>query len=680
MLPLNASQIPSLLNKARAMEKAGQLEAAQTAYESVLKIDAKHVVAHFQLGQLYYNKGDAAGSLRHLDQAAKLNPKEPLIWKALAKVTAEQANPTANQAFLKKAKKARLDRKLLLTLQEMFHASRSKTSTAIGDASPADVKRAIDLLQAGRAKEAAKLATTLRRAHPNVAIIADILANALAAIGQPDDAEENFKASIRLDPDYAEARSNYGRFLVERGRVSEGIAELVQALKLAPKMARAMVHLGVAHHRDHNPRGAEVALRRALKLMPDNSEALITLGEVLVGDGQSDEALVLLERAERFGADKDLVMLWRARALSGQGLEDDAMALFDDLIARNERNTEALIGRALICQSLGRFDEARAGFRAAIAIEPKAGRFYRHFLTSEKLAADDPLIPQMEAGIADPDISDMGRVNFGFALAKAMEDSKQYKRVFTYLKPANDLMRAVFPYDINKLRDQNEALKEQLRGIDFGADIAKRSEYAPIFVTGLPRSGTTLVEQIVASHSKVTGGGELGFARIAWGEALIDANSGVRPWSAITQKQIVEIGQSVAAQMQALYAGAEVVTDKSVQSYTLIGPILASLPKARFVVVKRDPRDNLLSMYKNMFAAGKHLHSYNLRDLAIYYRLFEDILEFWQEQLPGAFHLIQYEELIADPEAMSRDLIAACGLDWEDECMNFHKTSGGWIR
>ena len=246
MLPLNASQIPGLLKKARTLEQAGKANDAESVYRDVLKLDASNAVAHFQLGQLLYKSKDLCGALLHLDQAATLYPKEPMIWQVLAKVTAEQGDPAANQAFLKKAKKARIDRKLLLALQGMFQASRSKTATAIGSASPTEVKRAIDLLQAGRPKDAAKVAGQLRKAHPDVAIIADILANAQAAIGQPELAEQNFAAAIRLDPEYAEARSNFGQFLVERGRFEDGIAELVQALKIAPKIHKISVASGFA--------------------------------------------------------------------------------------------------------------------------------------------------------------------------------------------------------------------------------------------------------------------------------------------------------------------------------------------------------------------------------------------------------------------------------------------------
>ena len=674
MLPLNTSQIPGLFKKARALEQAGKPADAQAVYGSILKLNRDHGPTHFQLGQIFYRQNNPKQAIRHLDRAADLHPQQTAIWQLYARAVAALGDPAGAQDFLKKAKKARLDRKLLLALQDGFAKSRSKTATALRNAPPRDVKRAIDLLQAGQADKAAALAQKLRKAHPEVAIIADILANAQAAIGQPEAAEENFRAATRLDPNYAESHSNFGRFLVERGLYKDAIEQLRRALKLAPTMVRAMVHLGVALKRDYSVRKAEVVFRRALEFDPDNREARFEFGILLVNENQPEEALWHLQRAGELGADKTEIRVWIARALSALGRDTEALDLLDE--ARNEApdDAEVLFTLALQYQSLARFEDARHTFRAAIAIAPKAGKFYRSFLTSEKLSAGDPLISAMEKAFADPETSDDARINFGFALAKAMEDTRQYDRVFTYLKPANDWMRKAFPFDFKALQVQAHAVMDSLRDVDFAEmDITGRSDYAPIFVTGLPRSGTTLVEQIVASHSAVTGGGELGFARSAWGEALFDAQGGVRSWAMLSGAQIAEVGHLTEEKMRARCGDAERVTDKGVQSYAMIGPIRAALPNARFVVVKRDPRDNLLSMYKNLFVDGKHLHSYNLRDLAQYFRLFEEYLAFWREKMPGAFHEIQYESLIADPETEARRLISACGLGWEDQCLSFYE-------
>ena len=674
MLPLDKSQIPALYRQAQTLERTGKTTEAVAVYKSILSLDNKLAPVHFQLGQIAYRKQDLSAAAAHLNAALAISPNEPALWQALAKVTADMDSPTTAQAFLKKAKKARLDRKLLLALQNQLQPPKAKTTTALGRASPEDVKRAIDFLQSGRHDKAAKLASKLRIENPDVAIIADILANAQAGIGELEAAEVNFRAALQLDPEYAETRVNFGRFLTERGRFDEAIEQLRAALKLAPKMVRAMVAIGVALKHKKDNMKAVAAFRQALKNDPNNVEAHSELGHLLVNESEPDQALAHLEEAARLGADPTENRISKARALLELGQEAETLDTLAHAQKDAPNNPEVLFTLALTHQRIGQFDDARAAFREAIALEPRAGRFYRAFLASEKLGADDPLFPQMEQAFYDETLARDSRINFGFALAKAMEDTKQYHRVFEFLKPANDWMREEYPFDFNSLNEQSQALMDVMRSVDFANLVIQgRSDYAPIFVTGLPRSGTTLVEQIISSHSKVTGGGELGFARRAWGEALIDTEGNVRNWTDITPETVAEIGQSVAEQMRERFKRADHVTDKSVLTYSMIGPIRASLPKAKFVIVKRDPRDNLLSMYKNIFAGGTHLHSYSLTDSARYFHLFDDFVSFWTEKAPNWFHVIQYENLIANPEEETRKLIAACDLEWEDQCLSFHE-------
>jgi hypothetical protein len=170
----------------------------------------------------------------------------------------------------------------------------------------------------------------------------------------------------------------------------------------------------------------------------------------------------------------------------------------------------------------------------------------------------------------------------------------------------------------------------------------------------------------------VRGGGELGWAL---SEVMQVFGPDRRHLGDVSDAEIARIGNRTAERMQKIDPDVAHITDKSVQSYTMIGPLRLALPRAKIVVVRRDPRDNLLSIYKNRFDEGMHLYSYNLRDLAVYYQCFQDIIEFWRHKTPTWFHEIEYEALIANPEQETRKLIAACGLDWEDECLSFHRNT-----
>jgi hypothetical protein len=237
------------------------------------------------------------------------------------------------------------------------------------------------------------------------------------------------------------------------------------------------------------------------------------------------------------------------------------------------------------------------------------------------------------------------------------------------------LNRSVPAYhDIAERHAEIADLKTMFQGFDPAAFQDRGfTDAAPIFVTGMPRSGTTLVEQIIASHSTVTGGGEIGKARVEALNFMADGEGGVSKIMDMIDAPWDTLGQRIDREYHKLFPDADRITDKAIQTYTIMGLIKAAMPNAKFIVVRRDPRDNLLSIYKNQVVDGTHKYACDLGDLGAYYKTFVDMIDFWHEKMPGDFYEIQYEDLIADPEPQARALIAACDLEWEDACMNFHQ-------
>ncbi len=375
-----------------------------------------------------------------------------------------------------------------------------------------------------------------------------------------------------------------------------------------------------------------------------------------------------------------------ARCLGDLQRHEEAEIEFDRALESAELKTLALAGKATLMQTLGRFDEANALLRESISInsldsqegatrkiDPMIGRLYSQLVVTKKIEPGDPLIEDMEKAYTHPEIGDENRMYLGYALAKALEDTKDYGRVFTYLRPANDQMRKIYPYDIAQHEKSTRFLLDAFADADFSKPIAEHSDFAPIFVTGIPRSGTTLVEQIIASHSRVTGGGELSYAFGALNAVTVDMEKRDQREFSLTDDQLAEIGRDIQARMQDEFPLADRITDKGLGTYEMIGPIKAIFPNAHIVVVRRDPRDTLLSMYKNQFQEGRHLYTNSLRDLAVFYRCFLEIVEFWRKKMPDGFYEIEYEALVADPETETRKLIDYCDLEWEDQCLAFHE-------
>ncbi len=674
MLPLNPAQNQKLLQQARQHQAAGRLAQARAALEQVLQAMPDLAVAHYNLAKILLKMGEAPKALQHLDRAADLKPDEQVIWTQYATALVWLAEPEKSKAFLAKAKSAGLDRKFLTTLRDMLQPKPGKSRTSLGGAPQAEVERAISLLRSGQHAGALEVAGRLAKAHPDVAIIADILGFAHAELGHAEEAEKHFRRALQLDPTYAEARANYGQFLMRQGHYDEAIAQLRETLRLVPKQPFALTSLGTALHRQARHEQAITFLKRALALDSSLVTARLELAESHLAERQPEETLQVLEpiRDLKLPNAKNRI-LW-ASALSELQRSEEAEVEFDAALEEAEHKLLALVEKAEFLQGLGRFAEAETLLRQVIEADPLRGRAYRSLVLGRKMEAGDPLIAQMEKVYDDPAMTEEHRMYVGFALAKVFEDLKQYDRVFPYLGPANDKMRDIYSYDIESRQASIREMISLFENADFTpSEEALANPFAPIFVTGMPRSGTTLVEQIISSHSTVTGGGELSYAFVAIDKVIRDLVNRDRKVFEMAPEEAVKVGCTVEARMREKFPGANRITDKGLKTHEAIGPIRQILPQSKIIVVRRDPRDSLVSMYKNSFAEGQHRYTNKLRDLGLFYHTFLEILEFWRKKLPGAFYEIHYEELIGNPEEEARKLIAACGLEWEDRCLAFHE-------
>src|SRR5690606_9523831 len=308
-----------------------------------------------------------------------------------------------------------------------------------------------------------------------------------------------------------------------------------------------------------------------------------------------------------------------AQAQARLGKDGEAMANYDRALSLDENAPIAVGGKALLLQTLGDFEEAEVLFRKGFEIDPLNGENFRAFIMSHKAKPGDPVIDMMLGRYDDPAMLPTDRMNMGFAIAKALEDMKDYGHVFRYLDEANTLMRKMSPYGIDQRFQQVAETKAAFAGMDWhGTRIEGTTDFAPIFVTGMPRSGTTLIEQIIASHSSVTGAGEIGeCARAA--QVLITDPKNPMKMHPPAMDEIAGLGRRFETFIRERFPESDRITDKSIQTYMYLGLVKLALPKSRFVIVRRDPRDNLLSIYKNKFPDDTHLYAYDQRDLARFY-------------------------------------------------------------
>jgi tetratricopeptide (TPR) repeat protein len=665
----------TLYEEGLSLLKAGRRDEALQRFGRVILTKPDLAEGWWQAALIFLDADHFPQALRHAERAVTLRPEEPTVWATWADAVALSGDAAAERDFLDRLRKARIAPSIRLRLQDRFGAQRKGAKGAVGSAPRARLDAIAALIAAARFDRAETEAARLVRDAPDSAVTVNMLGLAMAAQGRAAAALSQFRSAIRIDPFFADAFFNMGRELTKLGRKPEAEKALRAAIARAPSFEAALMLYGDLLVEDMRSREALPYLRRAVDTSNQSPVALQMLGGALNDAKEFEEAVDVLHRVTEIGGETIFALSTMADAQMRLGLVEEALSTIERALSLAPDHSVANGRKALILQTLGRFDEARPFFLKAMDADPSNGTYFRSYITSTKSAPGDPLVERMIGLIEQPGINPRSEMNFGFAIAKGLEDQKDHARAFTYLRRANDIVCRLTPYDHSARLAEVAKLQDAFRGHDWaGHRVADTSDAAPIYITGMPRSGTTLIEQIIASHSRVTGGDELDFLpKLASGRLFNDPLSPMaRRISAIPDPEIAALGRDYMAKVTERFPGADIVTDKSITSYMYLGLVKLALPNARFIIVRRDPRDTLLSIYKNRFPEGTHLYAYDLRALAHHYATFVDMIDFWRAETPGWFTEVQYENLVANPEDESRRLIAACGLDWQEACLNFH--------
>lgn len=391
--------------------------------------------------------------------------------------------------------------------------------------------------------------------------------------------------------------------------------------------------------------------------------------------GDQDNRLSSIDRAVSLRATEPAILTEAIAAHSAAGHHDTVLDLYDQLIALDPKAIKPQAEKALYLQTAGRFEESEKLLRKLQKKHPHDAELYRMLATTIRIAPNDPMIGAMRRLASHPRLSALGRMHINFALAKAMEDTKNTAKVFPHLHLANKTQAELFPDDPASRATEREGVLAAQRNLNI-VPAAKGTDPALIFVTGLPRSGTTLVEQIIGSHSKVHTGGEMATAlRTAY--SVFGQGAEMRRLTEEPADSFHTFTQRLDSALHSFADPAKpYLTDKSIMVFLIYGLLHAALPNARFIVVHRDPRDIALSIYKNHFNAGTHRYANDLATIAEVIKSFRQIISHWRDTLPDRFAEVRYEDLVADPETQSKRLIASAGLDWEDQCLNFHQKGG----
>lgn len=485
--------------------------------------------------------------------------------------------------------------------------------------------------------------------------------------GRLDEARAVLQNALAVEPDNPDAHHALAVLLLHRQSMEDAVTHFERAITLDPDFADAHHQLGIAYFMQARPSDAIRSLQRAVGLDPELSAAHLQLGELLQTEGRLGDAVTAFRSAAMAKPVSATGQLAEAKALLIEERLPEAEALLRAALGQEPTNQAATAALGLLLHETGRFAEAGAHYARMIAAQPNnADAWYGLSLTRRFSASDRPLVQRMATALSEP-LAPRARMTLHFAVGKIDDDLGDPASAMRHFDAANDIRRTLVPYDHVSAEATFERWMQATPVASPGADEpSDEGMPAPVFILGLPRSGTTLVEQILSSHPAVAAGGERAFWQTAgaeWDRAgcppLADANRQA------LRNAYLTLLRGVAAREK---PGASLVTDKNPYNFQRVGLIHAVLPHARIVHCRRDARDVCLSLYTTNLATVQGFMS-NRSDLVRYVRLYERLMRHWRALLPpDRFLEVGYENLVAEPEAASRELLAFCGLPWDPAC------------
>jgi tetratricopeptide (TPR) repeat protein len=556
----------------------------------------------------------------------------------------------------------------------------------------------------GRHDEAVAQYHQALRVNPQYAQAHSNLGNALRSLGRLDEAVAGYRRAIDIAPSYAEAHNNLGNALLDLGQLADAAACYRRAIEIHPAFAGAHGNLGIVLRRLGQLEDAAASCRRALAVNSDFAGAHSNLGDVLRDLGKAEEAAACCRRALEIDPDFAGGHNSLGNALLDLGRHDDAAASYrraleiDPNFAGSHINlgmvlrlggrtaeAEASCRKALelnggaaasvlmaeLHADNGRFAEAEELFRHAVALDPDSAEGWAGMAHLRKMTAGDSAWLAQAQRIAERRLPPRQEVYLRYAIGKYFDDVREFDQAFHNYRRANELTKL---YSVHYDREEMpRAVDLIIRSYDKEWTLLPRphanSSARPVFIVGMPRSGTTLAEQILASHPAVFGAGELMF----WNNASATYQSSAR-----NHEESESLIGKLAADYQELLAGlapdALRVVDKMPANFMSLGLIHAALPNARVIHLRRNPLDTCLSIYFQHFKTS-HAYANDLEDLAIYYLEYLRLMQHWDTTLPAGTVLdVPYEGLVDEQEEWTRKMLAFVGLPWDARCLDFHRT------
>ena len=474
------------------------------------------------------------------------------------------------------------------------------------------------------------------------------------------------------------AASAFGHF--QAGRLEAARQQCIEVLDLDHRHIDANFILGLVYIQSERGEEAESQFRKVLKLKPKHVETYYQLGQMRVRSGAYKEAIDLYKRGLELQPEYFLLRLHLGNVYIRMDRLEEAVECFKKLLDMQPPEPEGIyLNIAGTYRNGGRMEEAKENYRRALALKPDFAEAHEALAMIKKHIEYDKEVQAMERLYETGKLQTMSRLHLSFGLGKAYNDLGDSKRAFECWLEGNTLARTIRPYD----SDAQEEMFEQIKQV-FNCDfLSSKSQCGinntrPIFIVGMPRTGTSLTEQILASHPQVVGAGEL--IILERFRKRIESQTGEpfpkgatllsdSDWQALGEEYIREQADKV----KPVAENIRYISDKHPLNFFFLGMISIMLPEAKIIHCRRHPLATGLSIFQHHFPAG-HFYGDTLEDLGRFYLGYQRLMDYWEEQLPGKIYHLQYEELVGDTEVQTRKLLDFCGLPFDPACLRFYDT------
>ena len=640
---LNATVAGAHSNLGNALRDLKRPEDALASYDKAIALKPDYAEAHNNRGLALQDLNRPENALASYDKAIALKPNYAEAHNNRGNALVDLTRPAEALASYDKA----------IALKPDYAEAYYNRGNALVDLKhPAEAFASYD--------KAIALKPDFAEAYYNRAL-------ALQNLNRAEDALASYDKAIALEPNYAEAYSNRGNALLDLKRPTEALASCDKAIASKPDFAEAYYNRGNALTDLKRRTDALVSYDKAIALKPDFAEAHNNRALALQNLNRPEDALASYDKAIALKPDYAEAHSNRGLALQNLNRPEDALASYDKAIALKPDYAEAHSNRGNALTQKGDFTAAIESYNRALHIKPDYAECYRHYSIVTKFKQDNPNILKMKKLICTEDLSEKDLMHLSFALAKSEDDLGNDELFINYLSQGNAIRKKVLAYDIAQDKQLFASIKQffDSGAANEQADFVPNCSTTPIFILGMPRSGTTLVEQIVSSHSNVYGGGELDFLN----QAIINSRWHLEKG----RKQVFSSVRSFYNLKLSEVSAASIITDKMPLNFRWIGFILNALPDAKIVHVKRNPAAVCWSNLKTYFVSEGMGFTFDRQDIAKYYRLYKDLMDFWQRKYPDKIYNLNYERLTENQEEETRKLLDYLELEWEDNVLEFYK-------